>query len=242
MADRSKQSLVAYDKAGTKVAEGEVGTKQVAITGLEPGTEVAKGDYKVAFTDGTNTSDKVDVPAFTVLTATVPVSGITLSQKTATMTVGDTKTITSTIAPENATNKNITAASDNEKVATFGIDGKITAIGAGTANVTATTVDGGFAASCAVTVSEATVAVTGVTIEPTTASIEVGKTTKLTATVAPDNATDKSVAYKSSDDTKATVASDGTVTAVAVGTADITATTTDGAKTAVCTVTVTEAA
>lgn len=242
MADRSKQSLVAYDKTGQKVAQGEVGTKQVAITGLEPGTIVAKGDYKVAFTDGTKTSDKVDVSAFTVLDDKVPVTGITLSQKTASMKVGDTKTITATIDPENATNKEITTISDNEKVATFGSDGKITAIGAGTANVTVTTVDGGFAASCVVTVSEATVAVTGVTIEPTTASIEVGKTTKLTATVAPDNATDKSVTYKSSDETKATVASDGTITAVAVGTADITATTMDGAKIAVCTITVTEAA
>lgn len=155
MADRSKQSLVAYDKTGQKVAQGEVGTKQVAITGLEPGTIVAKGDYKVAFTDGTKTSDKVYVPAFTVLDDKVPVTGITLSQKTATMKVGDIKTITSTIAPENATNKDITASSDNEEVATFGIDGKITALSPGTANVTLTTVDGGFTTSCAVTVSEA---------------------------------------------------------------------------------------
>ncbi|QYY86740.1 hypothetical protein GRI00_06035 [Pediococcus pentosaceus] len=71
------------------------------------------------------------------------------------MTVGDTKNIASTIVPENATNKDITASSDNEEVATFGIDGKITALSPGTANVTLTTVDGGFTASCAVTVSEA---------------------------------------------------------------------------------------
>ncbi|MGI1726925.1 hypothetical protein [Pediococcus acidilactici] len=71
MADRSKQSLVAYDKSGAKVATGGVGTKQVEITGLEGGKEVAKGDYQLAYTDGTNTSDKVDVPAFTVLTGTV---------------------------------------------------------------------------------------------------------------------------------------------------------------------------
>lgn len=156
MADRSKQSLVVYDKSGTKVATGDVGTKQVEITGLEGGKEVAKGDYQLAYTDGTNTSDKVDVPAFTVLIPTVAVTGVTLSQKTATMQVGDTKTITATIAPENATNKDITAKSDNEEVITFGADGKITAIGAGTANATVTTADGGFTASCAVTVTEAT--------------------------------------------------------------------------------------
>lgn len=120
MTDRSKQSLVVYDKSGAKVATGDVGTKQVEITGLEGGKEVAKGDYQLAYTDGTNTSDKVDVPAFTVLTATVPVTGITLSQKTATMKVGETKIITATVAPENATNKDITATSDNEEVVTFG--------------------------------------------------------------------------------------------------------------------------
>jgi hypothetical protein len=73
MADRSKQSLVVYDKSGTKIATGSVGTKQVEITGLEGGKQVANGDYQIAYTDGTNTSDKVDVPAFTVLaTASKP--------------------------------------------------------------------------------------------------------------------------------------------------------------------------
>ena len=152
MADRTNQTLIAYDKTGAKVSEGEKGTKQVAITGLKPGTAVAKGDYQVAFTDGTNTSDKVDVPAFTVLTATVPVTGITLSQKTASMKVGDTKVITGTVVPDDATNKAITYASDNEAVATVDSTGKITAVSVGTANITATTVDGGFTESCAVTV------------------------------------------------------------------------------------------
>lgn len=155
MADRSKQSLVVYDKSGAKVATGDVGTKQVEITGLEGGKEVAKGDYQLAYTDGTNTSDKVDVPAFTVLTATVPVTGITLSQKTATMKVGETKIITATVAPENATNKDIAATSDNEEVVTFGIDGTVKALKEGTANITGTTADGGFTASCAVTVTNA---------------------------------------------------------------------------------------
>ncbi|WP_353894905.1 hypothetical protein [Pediococcus pentosaceus] len=79
MADRSKQSLVVYDKSGVKVATGGVGTKQVEITGLEGGKQVAAGDYQLAYTDGTNTSDKVDVPAFTVLTGTVtePTASVT---------------------------------------------------------------------------------------------------------------------------------------------------------------------
>ncbi|WP_325070314.1 Ig-like domain-containing protein [Pediococcus pentosaceus] len=153
--DRSKQSLVLFKKDGTKISTGELGTKGVTLTGIAAGTKAAAGDYKLAYTDGTQTSDKVDAPAFTVPDAKVAVTGVTLSQKTASMKVGDTKVITATIAPENATNKEITTTSDNEGVATFGKDGTITAVAVGTANVTVTTVDGGFTASCAVTVAAA---------------------------------------------------------------------------------------
>lgn len=82
------------------------------------------------------------------------------------------------------------------------------------------------------------VAVTGITLDKETVQLKVGKTTKLTATVEPDNATDKTVVWSSGDETVATVSEDGTVTAVAEGTATITAGTPDGAQTATCTVTV----
>ncbi|KAF0373142.1 Ig domain-containing protein [Pediococcus acidilactici] len=155
MADRSKQSLVVYDKSGAKVATGGVGTKQVEITGLEGGKQVAAGDYQLAYTDGANTSDKVDVPAFTVLTATVPVTGITLSQKMASMKVGDTETITATVVPDGATNKAVTYKSSDEKVATVAENGTVTAVAEGSADITATTADGGFTDKCAVTVTNA---------------------------------------------------------------------------------------
>jgi len=96
------------------------------------------------------------------------------------------------------------------------------------------------------TIEPPTVAVTGVTLSETTASMTVGgETLTLTATVAPDNATDKTVVWTSSDPSVATVA-DGVVTAVAAGTATITATATNGTddtaddKTATCTITVTD--
>lgn len=85
------------------------------------------------------------------------------------------------------------------------------------------------------------ISVTGVSLNKTATTIEVDKTEKLTATVTPDNATNKNVTWKSSNEDVATVGTDGTVTAKAVGTADITVTTEDGSKTAKCTVTVKEA-
>lgn len=72
----------------------------------------------------------------------------------------------------------------------------------------------------------------------TTTSLVVGANETLTATVAPTNATDKTVTYKSSDTSVATVDSTGKVSGVKAGTADITVTTKDGSKTAKCTVTV----
>ena len=83
-----------------------------------------------------------------------------------------------------------------------------------------------------------TVAVTGVTLDKESVTdLWVKKTASLTATVAPSDATNKTVTWSSSDENVATV-SNGTVTAVGVGTATITVTTVDGAKTATCTVTV----
>lgn len=89
------------------------------------------------------------------------------------------------------------------------------------------------------TFSRPEVAVTGVELTES-ATVKVGKTVTLTATISPDNATDKAVTWLSSNTSIATVA-DGVVTGVAEGTATITVTTHDGSKTATCEVTVEDA-
>ena len=83
--------------------------------------------------------------------------------------------------------------------------------------------------------------VTGVSLTPATVEVEEEDTTQLTATVAPSNASNKSVTFKSSDEDVATVSSTGLVTGVAVGDATITVTTVDGKFTDTTEVTVTEA-
>ena len=85
-----------------------------------------------------------------------------------------------------------------------------------------------------------TISVTEVTLDKSALSLEVGQTGTLTATVSPENATNKNVTWSTSDSSIATV-SNGTVTAVAAGTATITVTTVDGEKTATCAVTVSAA-
>ena len=90
------------------------------------------------------------------------------------------------------------------------------------------------------TVTPEIVPVSQITLNKAETSISVGNNETLTATVAPRNAANKALNWASSDTSVATVAADGTVTAVKAGTATITATATDGSgKSAVCTVTVT---
>lgn len=86
---------------------------------------------------------------------------------------------------------------------------------------------------------EGTIAVSAIAVNPTTAAVKPGATVTLSATVTPEDATDKTITWSSSDEKVATV-DGGKVTGVAEGTATITATTKSGDKTATCAVTVSE--
>ena len=173
----------------------------------------------------------------TVNAATVSVTGVTLTPASLSLFTDDTATLTATVQPSDATNQNVTWSSDKPEVATVE-NGVVTAKAAGTATITVTTADGNKTATCAVTVTAATVPVTGVTLNKTSTSLYVGDTETLTATVEPSDATDKNVTWSSDNEGVATVDATGKVTAVSAGTATITVTTEDGAKTASCTVTV----
>ncbi|MBQ0026342.1 MAG: Ig-like domain-containing protein [Lachnospiraceae bacterium] len=195
-------------------------------------TAVAAGTATITVT----TADGGYTATCTVTVTNVAVTGVTLNKTALKLNVGSSETLTTTIAPSNASNKKVTWSSDKTSVATVSSDGKVTGVAAGEATITAKTADGGFTATCKVTVS--TVAVTGVSIDKSSTTIYVGKTDKLKAVFTPSNATNKNVTWSSSDPAVATVSSDGTVTAVAEGTATITVKTSDGGKTATSTVTV----
>ena len=240
----------------------------------------------------------------TVTPEIIPVSQITLNKTETSISVGNSETLTATVAPENAANKALTWASSDEAVATVAPDGTVTAVKAGAATITATAADGsGKSAVCKVTVTGDTtppahehrygdwskdgtnhwhectdaacpeqsesikdkaahiydddadttcnicgyvrtvtpeiIPVSQITLNKTETSISVGNSETLTATVAPENAANKALTWASSDEAVATVAPDGTVTAVKAGAATITATAADGSgKSATCTVTV----
>ena len=181
---------------------------------------------------------KEDVPE--PIPPAVAVTGVTLDKTSISLLVGDSETLTATVAPADATNQKVTWKSDKPEIATVDANGKVTGVKVGEATITVTTQDGGKTATCRVTVSDREIKVTGVTLNKSTLSLIEGGSETLTATITPADATNQNVAWTSSDATVATVDDNGKVTAVKVGTATVTVTTQDGGKTATCRVTVSD--
>ena len=152
----------------------------------------------------------------------IEVTSITLSQTSVTLSSGESVSLTATIAPENATNKTITWSSSNTSVATVS-NGKVTAVAVGKATITAKI--GNVKAECSVTVNP--IEVTSITLSQTSVTLSSGESFTLTATIAPENATNKTITWSSSNTSVATV-SNGIVTAVSVGKATITAKASNG--------------
>lgn len=243
-----KLTLVVTSSAGVQInatiepedlAEGTVewSSKDAAVAAVDQtGLVTPKAVGKTTITatvKGTNFSADCDVE---VVAEVNPAASITLNPTTINGTVGENATITATVTGEDSSKEctdQITWTSSDTDVATVK-NGVVTFKSAGTAKITATA--GKKSAECTVTVKAATVAVESVTLDKSTAELEVDGTLTLTATVTPDNATDKTVTWSSSNTDVATVDKDGKVTAVKAGTATITAK--SGEKSAECVITV----
>ena len=168
----------------------------------------------------------------------IGVTSVTLDKTDLTLDVNDKATLTATVNPNDATNKTVTWKSDKPEIVEVDSNGNVTAKAAGTATITATA--DGKSASCKVTVNgQTTVPVASVELNQTTLELIAGKEATLTATVKPDDATNKTVTWSSNNETVATVDNNGKVTAKAAGEAIITAKV--GDKQATCNVKVTAA-
>ena len=151
----------------------------------------------------------------------ISVIKVNLSHSWVVLTEGDELTLTATVYPENASNQKISWSSSDASVAAVA-DGKVTACKAGTATISAISEDGNKTATCKVTVTPRIVYVEEILLNTNSADIKVGESFRLTAAVKPDNATDKTVVWSSSDSNVATVVG-GKVTAKTIGSAVITA-------------------
>lgn len=170
----------------------------------------------------------------------VKVTGVSLDKTVLNFTrAGESAQLRAQVAPADAANRKVTWKSTNGRVVTVDQNGLVKAVANGTADIIVTTEDGGKTAVCKVTVRipDPVVKVTGVKLAQKSAVLSAkGASIKLKSTVLPENASDKSVTWKSKDKKIATVDGKGKVTAVGNGSTRITVTTKDGKKTAECTI------
>ena len=170
---------------------------------------------------------------------TILVASIELDVTETEITEGETLQLTATVLPEDATDKTVSWTTSNENVATVDENGLVTAVAPGSAVITAMTTDGSnLSASCNITVLQGIVLAESIQLNVTTAGLNEGATLQLSATVQPEDCDNKTVLWSSDNPSVATVDSNGLVTTHSVGTATITAITTDGSNlSASCTVT-----
>lgn len=199
-ADATDKNVIwtSSDESVAKVADGKV-------------TAVKSGNAIITAQCGDKTAE-------CAVTVTVPVASVSLDKTTLSLAVGESAQLTATVKPDDATDKTVIWSSSNASVATVS-DGKVVALKSGQTTIAARS--GNIVAECVVTVI---VPVTGVTLDKTNITLVEGETATLIATVKPDNATDKMVVWRSSDESVVKV-SDGEVSAIKVGVARIEVTT-----------------
>lgn len=144
----------------------------------------------------------------------IPVSNVLMSSSEINLIIGEQSLITSTVQPDNATNKNITWSSSDETIATV-MNGTITGISKGTAIITATAE--GVSGSTTVNVI---VPITGIQNSETSITCPIGAKYKIKAEILPSNANYKAISWTSSDTSIATV-NNGLITAIAEGSVNI---------------------
>ncbi|MDR1592939.1 MAG: Ig-like domain-containing protein [Prevotellaceae bacterium] len=169
--------------------------------------------------------------------AYVPVESVSLNKSETTLSKNGTEELNYTISPSDATNKTVSWRSNDESVAIVDNNGKVTGIALGTTTIVLTSEDSGATSGCVVTVQDKSIAVTGIEFNETP-DIYLDDAVALTAKVLPANATNKGVSWESSNTGVATVDDDGVLTALALGTTTITATTIEGGFKSSFTVTV----
>ncbi|RYQ19537.1 Bacterial Ig-like domain (group 2), partial [Bifidobacterium pseudolongum subsp. globosum] len=157
----------------------------------------------------------------------IPVESVSINGGDATMQASETKTLSATVSPSNATNKKVTWSTSNPMVASVDNSGTVTARKAGTVTIKATA--GGKSASVTVTIEEAPPApYASVKIDGGDFSIKAGETRQLTAKLLAADGTevtsDDALTWRSSNTAVASVDANGLVTGVAKGTANITVT------------------
>jgi len=189
-------------------------------TVTQDGVVTGKGVGTVTITAAWKNDPSVEAVC-TLKVEPVKVTAIKLKQTSISLGIGDEVKLVAEIIPENATNKEIIWSTSDRDIVTVSSDGVVKAVSMGRATITATSKESSsIKATCSVTVTGIEVSQVRINNKPST--LAVGSTHKLTVTINPTNASDKTLEWSSSDTSIATVSSSGVVTAKKVGTVTIT--------------------
>jgi len=257
-------SLVAFDKASAALNAGEslalnatvapenATNQALDYTSSNPGvasvdsngtvSALSKGRtiIKATSTGGSNITATCVITVEASINPDVLVTSITFDKTSATLNVGENLTLNAAVAPENATNKSLTFTSSKPSVASVDSNGSVLALAEGTTTISATSKDGSnITTNCTVTVNANTILVTSVTLSKNTLVLAKGTKETLTAKIAPENATNASIVWSSSNEKVASVDANGKISGKAYGSAIITATSAENSSmTATCKVSV----
>lgn len=210
----SLAATVAPEDASDKSVVWSSGNSAVAsvsngkVTANKPGSAVIK----------VVTNDLSKEAACTV-TVKRHAESVELSQKEIKLYLGENRSLTATVLPSDASDKNVTWSSSNPNVATVSTAGNVVSKSIGTTVITVKTADGGHQASCHVTVLEPVVYATSLILAPQTLSMNIDESSSLTLQMLPANA-NEALVWESDNESVAKVVN-GDVTAVGVGVAKI---------------------
>lgn len=216
------------------VSPADATDKTVSWTNSDDTVISLSGGSITALKEGSSTvtaiaGDKSASCVVTVARSVVPVTSVTLDKTSLTLEKGESVTLVATVSPSDATDKTVSWSSTDASIVSVDQNGTLRAQKGGSATVMAKA--GEKSATCRVTVISP---VTSVSLDRYSIALEVGQKTVLIATVNPDDATEKTLTWTSSDPSVASVDATGEVVALKKGNATITAAA--GGKSASCTV------
>ena len=204
--DATNKQILLKDGYDKNLIDAKIVNDADGVATLSISAKLSTGTTNVTvYADGNNSIEKT--VQVTVKDTTIHPASVSISENSATMTVGETKQLTATVTPEDAYIKTVKWSSNN--ISAVKVDentGKLTAVGAGKATITVKTVDGSHTAECEVTVNNKYVPVESVSFSTEETTFAASATNiSVVANVSPSDATNKGITYSSSDPEKVSV-------------------------------------
>ncbi len=222
-------------RLGAVIEPGDATDKKVKWTSSDPSVARVSSSGSISGRAPGNAvitaTSSNGLTATCAVTVVQPVTRVSLGSSRLKLSRNNTAALTAALSPANATDKTVVWASSNAAIASVDQNGLVKGLSDGNCVITATAASG---KSAAIRVTVTSVKVTGVSLDRFYAGVDVGRQLQLSASILPDNATEKRVTYASSDPGVATVDQNGLVTAVKAGQAIITATASEGGFQAEC--------